>query len=224
MTLADLRRNLERQMIVSQVQQNEVSGKIAVSDEESRRYYDAHSTEFTTPQTITLREDLRGNAGDGKALNVGADEAARDKATTIRERAMTGESFEKLAAEMSDSPSKANAGLIGPLSLDGLCAGAAQADRSDEGRRRQRAAPRRRGYQILKLESTTPVTIAAVRAGAGADQRARLHRQAAGGVREVSRAAARRRRSSSGRTRTSRRRTTRAWRRQSRRPPTPPAP
>src|SRR5215212_9655223 len=39
MTLADLRRNLERQMIQQRVQQNEVLGKIGVTDEEARRYY-----------------------------------------------------------------------------------------------------------------------------------------------------------------------------------------
>ena len=42
MTLADLRENLERQMIISRVQQNEVLGKIAVSEDEAREYYDAH--------------------------------------------------------------------------------------------------------------------------------------------------------------------------------------
>jgi peptidyl-prolyl cis-trans isomerase SurA len=94
MTLADLRRNIERQMIVSQVQQNQVSGKIAVSDEESRRYYDAHLMEFTSPRSITLREIFVAIPGDGASLNVGADEAARDKATKIRERAIAGDSFD----------------------------------------------------------------------------------------------------------------------------------
>ena len=58
MTLADLRRNLERQMIVQRVQQNEVLGKIGVTDEEARKYYEAHLNEFTTPPTVTLREIL----------------------------------------------------------------------------------------------------------------------------------------------------------------------
>ena len=58
MTMADLRRNLERSMIVQRVQQNEVLGKIGVTDDEARTYYDSHLDEFTTPPTVTLREIL----------------------------------------------------------------------------------------------------------------------------------------------------------------------
>ena len=65
MTLADLRRNLEKQMIVERVRQNEVLGKIGVNDEEARRYYESHQSEFTSPQTITLREVFVNVAGDG---------------------------------------------------------------------------------------------------------------------------------------------------------------
>src|SRR5436190_22143317 len=56
MTMADLRRNLERSMIVQRVQQNEVMAKIAITDDEARAYYDAHMNEFTTAPTVTLRE------------------------------------------------------------------------------------------------------------------------------------------------------------------------
>jgi peptidyl-prolyl cis-trans isomerase SurA len=154
MTLADLRRNLERQMIISRVQQNEVLGKIAVSDEEARRYYDSHLNEFTSPQTVTLREVFVSLPSEATAT-VADDTAAREKAEGIRQRALAGESFEKLAADMSDSPSRANAGLIGPLSLS---------DISPELRTNLEAmkvgdvsevlrGPR--GYQILKLESKT---------------------------------------------------------------------
>src|SRR5690242_17691806 len=49
MTMEDLRHNLERQMIISRVQQNEVFGRIGVSEEEARKYYDEHLSEFSTP-------------------------------------------------------------------------------------------------------------------------------------------------------------------------------
>src|SRR6059036_3962708 len=42
MTLAELRRNLERQMIQQRVQQNEVLAKIGVTDDEARKYYESH--------------------------------------------------------------------------------------------------------------------------------------------------------------------------------------
>src|SRR5688572_8768461 len=52
MTMADLRRSLERQMLVSEVQNREVMGKIAVTEEESRTYYEANKQQFTTPSEI----------------------------------------------------------------------------------------------------------------------------------------------------------------------------
>src|ERR1051326_8525558 len=121
MTMADLRRNLERSMIVQRVQQNEVMSKIGVTDDEAKAYYEAHMNEFTSAPTVTLREILVATPADPKGVNVAAEEAALEKAKQIRARVTTGgENFEKLAAEISDSPSKANAGLIGPLSVNDI--------------------------------------------------------------------------------------------------------
>ena len=156
MTLSDLRKSLERQMIVSRVQQNEVMGKIAVNDEEARKYYDTHSSEFTSPRTVTLREIQINVPGDGQTVNVGRDEEAKAKITSIRQRALTGDSFEKLAADMSDAPSRANAGLIGPLSVTDL---APEVQKLIEPMKAgDITEPLRgpKGYQILKLESATP--------------------------------------------------------------------
>src|SRR5262249_3419050 len=123
LTMTDLRRNLERSMLVQRVQQNEVMGKIGVSEDEARKYYEAHLNEFTTPQSVTLRGILVAVPTDSKGLNVAIDEAAKAKADALRERVTKGgESFEKLAGEVSDAPSKANAGLIGPISVNDLSA------------------------------------------------------------------------------------------------------
>ena len=155
MTLPELRLQLERNMIMQRVQQNEVFGKIGVSEDEAREYYTSHLSEFTTPPTVTLREILVAVPTDGKALNVAADDAAKEKADGIRARALTGEAFDKLASEQSDAPSRANAGLIGPLSLKDLSGdmqkligGMKVGGITDVFR-----TPR--GYQILKLESST---------------------------------------------------------------------
>jgi len=157
MSMTDLRRNLERQMIYQRVQQNEVLAKIGVTDEEARKYYEAHLKEFTTPPTVTLREILVAVAGDPKILNVAADEAALAKTEVIRTRVTKGgENFEKLAAELSDSPSKANAGLIGPLSVTDVSPELRtliEAMKAGDVSEPVRTA---RGYQILKLESITP--------------------------------------------------------------------
>ena len=155
-TMADLRRNLERSMIVQRVQQNEVMGKIGVSEDEARRYYDTHLNEFTTPQSITLREILVTVPSDGKTLNVGVDEAAKTKAEGIRERVTKGgESFEKLAGEVSDAPSKANAGLIGPISLSDLSADLRKMVEGMKPGDVTAVTRMGRGYQIYKLEALT---------------------------------------------------------------------
>jgi peptidyl-prolyl cis-trans isomerase SurA len=156
MTMADLRRTMERRMIVSRVEQNDILGRIAVSDDEARRYYDAHLSEFTKAPTVTLREILVAVPTEGNAINVGQDEAAQEKAGQIRQRAMAGESFEMLAAELSDAPSRANAGLIGPLDLAELSPDLRKLIESMKVGDISDVLRSPRGYQILKLETTTP--------------------------------------------------------------------
>src|SRR4051812_8179266 len=101
MTMADLRRNFEKQMVRSRVEQNEVFGKVGVSDEEARKYYESHVQEFTTAPSVTLREILVSVPAEAnKTFNVGKDDEAKAKAQQIRARVLAGESFEKLAADV----------------------------------------------------------------------------------------------------------------------------
>jgi peptidyl-prolyl cis-trans isomerase SurA len=156
MTLADLRRNLERQMIQQRVQQNEVLGKIGVTDDEARRYYETHLNEFTTAPTVTLREILVSVPTDSRGVNAAADDAAKERAEEIRKRVTTGgESFEKLASEISDSPSKANAGLIGPLSVNDISPELRKLIEAMKPGDVSELVRTPRGYQLLKLETMT---------------------------------------------------------------------
>jgi peptidyl-prolyl cis-trans isomerase SurA len=120
MTLAQLRTMLSKRMLIGQVQRREIGGKIDVTEAEERAYYDAHLTEFATTPSVTLREIIVNAEVDPvkKAPSVGALDDARDKAASIRARIAKGEPFEKVAAEVSEAPSKANGGLIGPISRD----------------------------------------------------------------------------------------------------------
>src|SRR5438093_4122464 len=106
MTMADLRRNFEKQMIRSRVEQNEVFGKVGVSEEEARKYYDSHIPEFTSPPSVTLREILVAVSTEAGRINVGKDDDAKAKADQIRARAVGGASFETLASDLSESPSR----------------------------------------------------------------------------------------------------------------------
>jgi parvulin-like peptidyl-prolyl isomerase len=156
MTMADLRRNFEKQMILSRVEQNEVFGKVGVSDDEARAYYDAHLNEFTTPASITMREILVAVPGGARGVNVAQDEAAKERADAIRTRVLAGESFDKLAADVSDAPSKANAGLIGPLSVNDLSPDLRKVIEGLKVGGISEVVHTTRGYQLLKLESSTP--------------------------------------------------------------------
>ncbi len=156
LTLADLRKNLERQMIQQQVQQNEVVNRVAITEDEERAYYDSHLTDFTTLASVTLREILIRRPADSRGVNVAADEAARARAEAVRARAVAGDNFGKLAADVSDSASRANGGLIGPIKLDDLSADLAkiiEAMTIGEVSEPRRTA---RGYQILRLETVSP--------------------------------------------------------------------
>jgi len=158
MTMADLRKSLERSMIVQRVQQNEVMGKIGVTETEAHQYYDTHLNEFTTPPTVALREILVTVPTDPRGINVGAEEAAKEKAEQLRTRVTTGgEPFEKLAAEASEAPSKANSGLIGPISLNDLSPDLRQMIEKMKVGGVSDVVRTTRGFQILKLESSTPV-------------------------------------------------------------------
>jgi len=156
MTMADLRRNLERSMIVQRVQQNEVMSKIGVTDEEAKKYYDTHLGEFTTAPTVTLREILVAIPTDPKGVNVAADEAARSRVDEIRTRVTTGgENFEKLAAEISDAASKANSGLIGPLSVNDISPELRKLIEKLKPGGVTEVVRNARGYQIFKVETMT---------------------------------------------------------------------
>jgi len=159
LTMADLRRNLERSMLVQQVQRVDVMEKLGVSDEESRAYYEQHKGDFTTPSELTLREILIEVPTSDRGVNVAQDEEARAKAEDTRSRLVAGEPFPRLAADLSAAPSKANGGLIGPLKSDEL---APQLQRLLEKMKVGELTPVQRttrGYQILKLESRTDTMI-----------------------------------------------------------------
>mgnify|MGYP001616993473 CR=1 FL=1 len=158
MTMADLRKQLERTSLVQRVQQQEVMAKLQVTDTELRSYYDAHKDEFATVPQVTLREITVNVPTTAAGINVATDDAAKAKAEEVRAKIIAGEPFPRLAADYSDSGSKANGGLVGPL---------AKTDLSDE---LQKAIAglkaggvtavlrTTRGYQIIKIENLQDTT------------------------------------------------------------------
>ncbi len=171
MTLADLRKALERQMLVQRVQQVEVLGRVGVSEEEAQKYYEAHKDEFTTPAAVTLREILievpaatppQGQPSGQPMLNVALDEEAQRKAEAARARILAGEDFGKVAAEISDSPSKANGGLVGPVNRSQLAPALQEAIGNLKVGEVADVIRTTRGYHLLKLESSTEAALQAL--------------------------------------------------------------
>ena len=158
LTLQELRRSLERQMLISRVQQTEVMSKISVTEEEAKAYYEKHQDQFTTPSSITLREILIEVPRSEKGINAAQDEEARAKAEDLRRRLLAGEPFPRLAADFSDAPSKANGGLIGPINSTDVAPALRDMLQKMKPGDLTEVIRTTRGYQILKLESKTEET------------------------------------------------------------------
>ena len=149
MTRQELRRAIEHQMLAQQAMQVEILSKVSITDTESREYYEENIDDYTTPATAALREILIRVGADASPA---AEEEARTVAGTTVARLRDGEDFAVLAAELSDSPSKANGGRIGPLmvteyaeAIQELIAGLENGEVADPIRTAQ-------GYQIVMLE------------------------------------------------------------------------
>lgn len=160
MTMDDLRKNLEREMLIEQVQRQEVGSKLNITEEEARQYYAKHPNEFTQSAEITLREILVSVPSQKNgAFNASDDQAARTKIDDARARVLKAEDFAKVASEVSDSPSKKNGGLIGPFSPADMSPQLrALVEKMKPGEVTQ---PLRTpaGYQIFKLESEKPAAL-----------------------------------------------------------------
>jgi parvulin-like peptidyl-prolyl isomerase len=159
LTMADLRRQLERTMIIQRVQQTEVMSKLEVTDAELKMYYDSHKDAFTTVPQLTLRELLVAVPASDRGVNVGVEEEARTKAEDIRRRLIAGEPFARIAADESDSPSKANGGLVGPVSRDVL---APELQQAIDGLKAGDLTPvlrTTRGFQLIKIEALETATV-----------------------------------------------------------------
>jgi peptidyl-prolyl cis-trans isomerase SurA len=155
LTLDDLRRQIERQMLISQVQQVEVAGKISVSEDEVKKFYAENRDTFSTQPELMLREILIAVPASEKGVNVGQDDAAKEKAENLRKRLEAGEPFARIASETSDSGSKANGGLIGPIARNDLSPELLKEIDPLKVGEMTRVLRTTRGYQIIKLESRT---------------------------------------------------------------------
>lgn len=110
MTLSDLRRNIERQVLRRQVLQRELESRMAVTEAEARAEYQRRKADYERPPTVTLREVVV--KGEGDEVRARAEELVR--------RARAGEDFAALARAHSSAASAAAGGELGQVSRTDL--------------------------------------------------------------------------------------------------------
>ena len=83
MALTDIRRNVEKQFLLQQVQTEEFGGKLQITEEEARQDHQANPKDFTEPATVTLREiliEVPTTTQQGRTMvSVGKDDGSGEK-------------------------------------------------------------------------------------------------------------------------------------------------
>lgn len=116
--LADFRRDLRDQLLLTRLRDREVESKIKISDAEADEYLRDQrniAVKNTALENLNLSQVLVAvpeNATDAQVA------AAQKKAQDLAQRARAGEDFAKLVRENSDSPDRANGGAMGMRSAD----------------------------------------------------------------------------------------------------------
>jgi peptidyl-prolyl cis-trans isomerase SurA len=153
-----LRASVRTQILVEQVRQDAVR-RASVTDQEAESYYRAHAREFAAGPSVVFREilvalppleDTRGSPDTARAYD-----AALIRFVKAHERVSKGENFADVARTVSDAPSKAAGGSVGPVDPqtlpDAVRAALAKLSAGEV------SAPVRAvdGYRLLKLESVS---------------------------------------------------------------------
>jgi len=104
---AAVKSQIKREIAIQQLIDEQFAGKVSVSDEESKTYYDSHPKFFKRPEEVRASHILI-------KVDPQADESQRAKAhkeiEKIQEKLQEGEDFAALAREFSQGPSSARGG------------------------------------------------------------------------------------------------------------------
>jgi len=110
LTEADLRSQFERDLAIKKLLDGQIGDKIAVSEKETRAYYDSNLETFKKPEQVRASHILI-------KVDPGADEAkkaeARKKIESLQTKLKKGEDFGALAKEYSEGPSGPKGGDLG---------------------------------------------------------------------------------------------------------------
>ena len=114
-TEKELRQTVNKNMRIQKLVEQQMAGVEAPSDKELKTYYTSHPDKFQTPERIEVRHILIAVQPDDSQETKAE---KMKKAEKIRQRIADekGHNFDKVAAEVSDCPSKAKGGKLGMLS------------------------------------------------------------------------------------------------------------
>jgi peptidyl-prolyl cis-trans isomerase SurA len=147
--LAAFRAQIRRELETYQVLQQRVRGKVKVSDEDLRSYYQSHPQEFGGEDELHVRHIFLPLPEDAGKADAARARAAGEK---VLQRLRTGEDFAKVAREVSKGPSAPDGGDLGWLrrgTIQKALEDAAFALKDGEISGLVRAGP---GLHILKVE------------------------------------------------------------------------
>ena len=116
LTAGDMREGLRRELVTQKVIEQEVSGKISVSDQEVTDFFNANRAQFNFPEeTYHLAQIVITPVRDPQIANRSGDdaatpEAAETKVKMLMERLQAGAPFREIAADFSEDPESAPRG------------------------------------------------------------------------------------------------------------------
>ena len=151
--LARLRTQIERRLAVQELLDKEILQKVAVTGDESKRFYDENPNYFKQPDQVRARHILI-------KVDPEADKAelqkARQKIEGIEKRLQAGEDFAELAGELSEGPSAAKGGDLGFFDRRQMVKPFADAAFALKPGEISPIVQTRFGYHLIKVEDRKP--------------------------------------------------------------------
>jgi peptidyl-prolyl cis-trans isomerase C len=153
LTLEGMRQDLGDQLLRKQLVQQEIVDTISVNPDDLKGFYDQHQSQYSQQEQVRARHILIKVPPETSA----ADEAKmKEKATKALARAKKGESFGKLAQELSDDTSQANGGDLGLFKRGQMVAPFEEAAFALKVGQVSELVRTPFGYHIIKLEERHP--------------------------------------------------------------------
>jgi peptidyl-prolyl cis-trans isomerase C len=153
LTESDVQTQIARGMAIQQLIDKEVTGKIKVSDEETKSYYDKNPQLFQQPEQVKARHILikvQTDAPDDQKAE------ARRKIEAVQQKVQKGEDFATLAKTYSEGPSGPQGGDLGYFRRGQMVKPFEEAAFSLKPNETSKIIETRFGYHLIKVDDKKP--------------------------------------------------------------------